>query len=276
MGRRPALAMQRPAFGGMATDAWPWVLVAEAEGLWAAHCGAAAVLLICPLLGRRTLGGSRPLCTYLAARLNEPEDRPGHSPLLALAAWQTMPALTAMNLPPSGAQVFRWRMFQEFQMIGSVSVKLGRRVYSATLEYDSLIGRGLRGVRRRLETQPGSPFGEVPAFAIAQTIEDVTVEVDAPGYAIGDMVLEVTPTRLRLRAAGRHGRPGTIGRPFDLSVDLPEPVDPDEVTATLEDGVLTARMVKAAWVRGEARRVPVREASIPPEQATHESGQAHA
>lgn len=161
-------------------------------------------------------------------------------------------------------------------MIGSVSVKLGRTVYSATLEYDSLIGRGLRGVRRQLATQLGSPLGDVPAFAIAQTIEDVTVEVDAPGYAIGDMVLEVTPTRLRLRAAGRQGRPGTIGRPFDLSVDLPEPVDPDEVTATLEDGVLTARMVKAAWVRGEARRVPVREASIPPEQATHESGQAHA
>ena len=74
-------------------------------------------------------------------------------------------------------------------MIGSVSVKLGRRVYSATLEYDSLIGRGLRGVRRRLATQLGSPLGDVPAFAIAQTIEDVTVEVDAPGYAIGDMVL---------------------------------------------------------------------------------------
>ena len=41
--------MQMPAFGGMATDAWPWVLVAEAEGLWAAHCEAAAGLLICPL-----------------------------------------------------------------------------------------------------------------------------------------------------------------------------------------------------------------------------------
>ena len=43
------MAMQMPAFGGMATDAWPWVLVAEAEGLWAAHCEAAAGLLICPL-----------------------------------------------------------------------------------------------------------------------------------------------------------------------------------------------------------------------------------
>lgn len=160
-------------------------------------------------------------------------------------------------------------------MIGSVSLKLGRRVYSATLEYDNLIGRGLRGVRRRLETQLGSPPGEVPAFAIAQTIEDVTVEVDAPGYAVGDMVLEVTPSRLRLRAAGQ-GRSGNIGRPFDLSVDLPEPVDSDEVTATLEDGVLTVKMVKAAWVRGEARRVPVRETSIPPEQATQEGGQAHA
>ena len=161
-------------------------------------------------------------------------------------------------------------------MIGGVSLTLGRRVYSAKLEYDSLIGRGLRSVRRRLEAQLGSPLGDVPAFAIAQTIEDVTVEVDAPGYAIGDMVLEVTPSRLRLRAAGRQGRSGKIGRPFDLSVDLPEPVDPDDVTATIEDGVLTVRMVKAAWLRGAARRVPVRETSIPPEQATQEGGQAHA
>ncbi|WP_367271353.1 Hsp20/alpha crystallin family protein [Phenylobacterium sp.] len=97
-----------------------------------------------------------------------------------------------------------------------------------------------------------------------------------PWICYRDLVLEVTPSRLRSRANGRQGRSGKHWHPFDLSVDLPEPVDPDEVTATLEDGVLTARMVKAAWVRGEARRVPVREASIPPEQATHESGQAHA
>lgn len=161
-------------------------------------------------------------------------------------------------------------------MIGGVSVKLGRREYSAKVEYDGLIGRGLRRVRRRLETWPAPPAGFAPAFALVQTIEDVTVEVDAPGYAIGDMVLEVTPTRLRLRAAGRPRRSGKIRRPFDLNVDIPEPVDPDAVTATLEDGVLTVRMVKAAWVRGKARRVPVLEPSIAPEQASQERGQAHA
>ncbi len=49
-----ALAMyQMAAFGGMAAGAWGWGVVAEAEGLWAAHCGAAAVLLICPLMGLR-------------------------------------------------------------------------------------------------------------------------------------------------------------------------------------------------------------------------------
>lgn len=161
-------------------------------------------------------------------------------------------------------------------MIGSASVKLGRKVYSATVEYDSLVGRGLRGVRRRLEAQLGSPLGYIPAFALSQTIEDVTVELDAPGYAIGDMALEATPTRLRLRAAGRQGRSGKIGRPFDLSIDLPEPVEPEEVTATLEHGVLTVRMVKAAWVRGEARRVPVRETSMSPEQASQEGDQPQA
>lgn len=44
---------QVAAFGGMAAGAWAWGILAEAEGLWVAHCAAAATLLICPLLGLR-------------------------------------------------------------------------------------------------------------------------------------------------------------------------------------------------------------------------------
>jgi|GEM_PF-1523980 HSP20 family protein len=165
-------------------------------------------------------------------------------------------------------------------MIGDVSLKLGRRTFSARLEYDSLIGRGLRSVGRRLEAKRGFPSAEAktekaPTFTVAETIEDVTVEVDVPGHALQDLRLDVTPRRLRLRAGGRQGRSGGIGGPIDSSFDLPEPVDPDKVKATLEDGILTVSLVKIAWVHGEAKRVPVREASVTPKQADHESHQTH-
>jgi HSP20 family molecular chaperone IbpA len=160
-------------------------------------------------------------------------------------------------------------------MIGNVSLTLGRREYTATLKYDSLVGRGLRSVRRRLEAHLRSPLGAA-ATEISQTIEDVTVEFGVPGYAIGDLILEVTPVHLRLQAAGRQGRSEKGGGAFDSWVDLPEPVDTDKVTAMLEDGVLTVKMVKTAWVRGEARRVPVHETLVPSEQAPQEHGQAHA
>ncbi len=148
-------------------------------------------------------------------------------------------------------------------MIGDVSLKLGRRVYSARLEYDSLIGRSLQGVWRRFEAQLSPPVGDPPQFIVAQTIENVVVEFDVPGRASADLILEVGPMHLRLRAAGRQRRSGDIGNAFDRSVDLPEPVDPDRVTATLEDGVLTVKMTKAAWMRSDARRVPVRGSVSP-------------
>lgn len=161
-------------------------------------------------------------------------------------------------------------------MIGSVSLILGRREYSATLKYDSLVGRGLRRIRRRLEAQLSSPSSAAATYEISQTIEGVAVEFDVPGYAIGDLILEVTPGRLRLQAAARQGRSGKVGGAFDSWVDLPEPVDPDKVTAMLQDGVLTVKMAKTAWVRGEARRVPVHESLVPSQQATQEQGQADA
>lgn len=77
-------------------------------------------------------------------------------------------------------------MFQEFGMIGSVSLTFARRVYSAKLEYDSLLGRGLRGVWRRLEAQLSTPLGEAPTFAAAQTIGDVTIEIHDARRALSE------------------------------------------------------------------------------------------
>lgn len=161
-------------------------------------------------------------------------------------------------------------------MIGDVSIKVGRRLYSARLEYDSLIGRGLAGIRRGIEAKLSPSAGAIPPFRIMQTIEDVTVAFNVPGYSSKDLIVEVSPECLRLQAAGQQWRAGDIGAPFDWSVALPEPVDTDQVRATLEDGVLTVKMTKAAWARGDAKRVPERGASVAPGQAPQEGDQARA
>lgn len=101
------------------------------------------------------------------------------------------------------------------------------------------------------------------------------MEFDVPGHGRDGLVLEVGPRRLRLQAVGRQRRSGDIGAPFDCSVDLPGAVDADQVKATLQNGVLVVEMTKAACARGDSRRVPVRETSVPVE-AAQEGDQAGA
>lgn len=160
-------------------------------------------------------------------------------------------------------------------MIGDVSLTLSRRVSSARLEYVSLIGRGLEGVRRRLKAGVSSPANLRPPFNVSQTVEAVTVEFDVPGHGREGLILDVGPQRLRLQAVGRPRRSGGIGAPFDCTVNLPEAVDADQVKATLENGVVVVEMTKAAWTRGDAKRAPVRQASVPV-QTAQEGDQAGA
>ena len=86
-------------------------------------------------------------------------------------------------------------------MIGDISIKVGRRLYTARLEYDSLIGRRLVGIRQGIEAKLNPPAGAIPPFSIMETIEDVTVAFDVPGYSSKDLVVEVSPECLRLQAA---------------------------------------------------------------------------
>ncbi|WP_376768055.1 Hsp20/alpha crystallin family protein [Jiella pacifica] len=50
---------------------------------------------------------------------------------------------------------------------------------------------------------------------------------------------------------------GRSGGALDRLVPLVEAVEPERITATLQDGLLTVDLPKAAWVQGKARRVPI-------------------
>jgi HSP20 family protein len=112
---------------------------------------------------------------------------------------------------------------------------------------------------------------DFPALNVRETEEALHVEAELPGLAVGDVDVSVTGDELVIkgsRPAGgpqeseKAGQPPTWHRRergeggFERRLELPVPVDPDRVEASLADGVLTLRCPKAAT--SQPRRIDVR------------------
>ena len=120
---------------------------------------------------------------------------------------------------------------------------------------------GLRGIRR--------PF--VPAIDVLEGDEEVLVLVDLPGLEAEQIDVSVAGNMLTIRGQ-RTAFPAESGRAvhsserpageFSRSVPLPVPVNPEAVTATLHEGVLSVKIVKSE--RAKARHIHVNSAASPP------------
>ena len=120
---------------------------------------------------------------------------------------------------------------------------------------------GLRGIRR--------PF--VPAIDVLEGDEEVLVLMDLPGVEADQIDVSVAGNMLTIRGQ-RTAFPAESGRAvhsserpageFSRSVPLPVPVNPEAVTATLREGVLSVKIVKSE--RAKARHIHVNSASLPP------------
>lgn len=111
-------------------------------------------------------------------------------------------------------------------------------------------------------------FGEAPVMPaivdIEETEDSYIVDLDLPGVRKEDLNVEVAENRLRvsgeLKEKERSGvlrrQNRRIGR-FDHMVALPGEVDPDQVDATLHEGVLTIRLGKAT--RTMPHKVEIRQ-----------------
>ena len=90
------------------------------------------------------------------------------------------------------------------------------------------------------------------------------LRVELPGVKRDDIDIQVAGRRLTVRAERKETeRTGilrrttrTTGRYF-LEVVLPGEVDPDDVEATLDDGVLTLRVAKPEAEQGGQRRIAI-------------------
>ena len=144
----------------------------------------------------------------------------------------------ATNLQPRPTEMTRWDPFEELEQIQQQLAQ----VFPAW---------------SRLPGHPGStslPDVEfVPLADVEETDDAYTVEMDLAGVKKEDVHIEVSGRRLAVtgerKEKEREGimrrRTRTVGR-FRYEVVLPDDVSADKIEATMNDGVLTVRVPKAA------------------------------
>lgn len=114
------------------------------------------------------------------------------------------------------------------------------------------------------EWQGWLPQGGSPRLNVWEENDALVAEAEVPGLKSEDLDLSVVGDQLTIRGkreatkheqeAAYHRRERTVGE-FVRSVTLPVEINADDVTATLDNGVLTVRLPKAA--RAKPRKINV-------------------
>lgn len=141
-------------------------------------------------------------------------------------------------------------------MIGDIQMKLGGTALTARLEYEGVLARGIGRLWRRPARSADLSGTAASTFSVSENLEKVTVVFEVPGYGRDELLLEATRDLVRLRSP-ELSTERRSGGALDCLVPLPEAVEPERVAASLQDGLLTVDLPKAAWVQGKARRVPI-------------------
>ena len=94
---------------------------------------------------------------------------------------------------------------------------------------------------------------------VADYDDELVVTADLPGYETDDIDVRLSDDRLHVKAhheeateeeGGEYLRRERSHRSVSRSITLPDPVDPDSVSAKYKNGVLTLRMSKAEPTEG--------------------------
>jgi HSP20 family protein len=122
----------------------------------------------------------------------------------------------------------------------------GREPFGAFRDLDTAFDRMMRNFMGDRGVGSPWPGNFVPAVDIEETGDAVIVEVEMPGARREDITLEASPTELRIsgrvvdreRTGVMRHRARRTGH-FSYRLSLPAGIDPDAITSTYEDGVLT-------------------------------------
>ena len=139
----------------------------------------------------------------------------------------------------------RWDPLGEFQDVRERMDRL----------FDEVLGGGSR-------LQGVGPVWS-PLVDLEETDDAWLVEADLPGVKRGDVSMEVRDSELAIQGELKEReRAGILRRrtrrtgQFDYRVTLPGEVDPDNIEAHLNEGVLTVRIPKPA--RAQPRRIEIK------------------
>jgi HSP20 family protein len=137
----------------------------------------------------------------------------------------------------------RWDPFAEFEDLYD---RMGQ-----------LMGSVVGGPVRQLAALPWSPLADV-----SETDDAYLIEADLPGVRQDQVSVEVSGGDLVISGEiTSRERPGVLRRTtrrqgrFEYRTMLPADADPDQVSASLADGVLTVRVAKAETAR--PRRIEI-------------------
>lgn len=121
---------------------------------------------------------------------------------------------------------------------------------------------------RMLRSWPAIIEGTEEAFApladLEETDDEYVLEIELPGVKKQDINIEVEGRRItvhgerkeRERTGVLRKRTRVVGR-FFHEIVLPAEIDEDQISASLDEGVLTVRVGKAAAERGGARKIEI-------------------
>ena len=103
-----------------------------------------------------------------------------------------------------------------------------------------------------------------PPINVYDDGESFAVRAEIPGIAPDDLEIQATARALKIKGERKPGNGATKVSyhrrerdhgVFDRSINLPQPIDPDKIVASYDDGVLEVVLPKADEVR--ARRIQV-------------------
>jgi len=134
-----------------------------------------------------------------------------------------------------------------------------RMIWSPTrdlLQLHARLGRALGDPVVRRWQRPSRPTATMPALDFSETRESFLIRVDLPDLTRDEVEVQVVDGALQIAGtvpAPAAEEPDTQPRrlerftgPFRRVVPLPRSANADAITATLEQGVLTLRIPKAA------------------------------
>lgn len=163
------------------------------------------------------------------------------------------------------------RSLLPFVFGGTPADPLSNPLMQLQQEMNRLVGDVFRG---------GGPAAMVPRLDVSESDQAVTIRVELPGIAPDEIEVDIADDVITVRGEKRLEREDDgetyrvrerVQGAFARSIQLPFPVNPEQVQASFENGVLTITLPKAA-MQQNVHRVQVQSGAGQQAGATQQVG----